>query len=157
MHGLSAGVNGFLLPKKALGLSAREAGRALGVVGAGLEVTLGFAIGLNAFAAGFGRKSGALTLNLLAEVAEVGVRSALDVCDSDIEGGLAMGLTVGFLGIVCIGIGLGTDTGIPALCCRWLSSRRWLSKPWPDLGEVRGIMFVCCCLSLDAACGPCGA
>ena len=118
IDGLSPGGNGFLLPKKALGLSAREAGRAFGVPDTGLDATLGFAIGLNAFAAGFGRKSGALTLNLFAEVAEVGVRNALDVCESDIVGGLPMGRMVGFLGIVWMGIGFGTDTGIPALCCR---------------------------------------
>jgi hypothetical protein len=118
MDGLSAGGSGFLFPKKALGLSAREAGRALGVDDTGLDVMLGLAIGLNAFAAGFGRKSGALTLNLLAEVAEVGVLKALDVWESDIGGALAVGLAVRFLGMVCIGIGLGTETGIPALCCR---------------------------------------
>ena len=118
IDGLSADDSGFLLPKKALGLSARDAGRAFGVVDTGLDVTLGFAIGLNAFAAGFGRKSGALTFSLLAEVAEVGVRNALDVWESGIPGGLPVGLAVGFLGIVCIGIGFGTETGIPALCCR---------------------------------------
>ena len=65
----------FLVPKKSLGLGARDMGRAL-ALDLGLEAALGSPVGLNVLAAGLGLN----TLNL-AEAAEVGVRTVLDACE----------------------------------------------------------------------------
>lgn len=65
----------FLVPKKSLGLGARDNGLAL-ALDLGLEAALGSPVGLNVLAAGLGLK----TLNL-AEAAEVGVRTVLDACE----------------------------------------------------------------------------
>lgn len=96
MEDLSSAGIGFLFPKKAVGLGARDVGRAFGV-DLGLEVVLGFPVGLKALAAGLGLNSEALTLNLAEEVAEVGVRTLLDPCEDEFGGGLTVGL-VAFLG-----------------------------------------------------------
>ena len=77
MEGLSPDVIGFLVPKKSLGLGARDAGLAL-ALDLGLEAVLGCPVGLNVLAAGLGLNA----LNL-AEAAEVGVRTVLDVCELD--------------------------------------------------------------------------
>ncbi len=75
MEGRSPEEMGFLVPKKSLGLGARDTGLAL-AVDLGLEVALGSPVGLNVLAAGLGLN----TLNL-AEAAEVGVRTVLDACE----------------------------------------------------------------------------
>ena len=111
IEGLSAGGIGFLFPKKAVGLGARDAGRALGV-DLGLEVALGFPVGLKEFAAGLGLNSEALTLNLAEEAALVGVRTLLDPCEDECGGGLTVGLET-FLEALWIGSGVGTLPGIP--------------------------------------------
>lgn len=111
IEGLSAAGIGFLFPKKTAGLGARELGRTLGV-DLGLEVALGFPVGLKEFAAGFGLNSEAFTLNL-AEAAEVGVWTLLDLCEDEF-GGLAAGLDAP-LGLLWIGNGVGTFTGSPPL------------------------------------------
>lgn len=127
IEGLSIVGIGFLFPKKAVGLGARDVGRTLGV-DLGLEVALGFPVGLKELAAGFGLNSEALTLNLAEEAAEVGVRTLLDPCEDEFCGGLTVGLDP-FLGPLWIGSGVGTLTGSPPLYNRWLSSKRRPSRP----------------------------
>lgn len=56
---------------------------------------LGSPVGLKVFAAGLGLKSRALTLNLV-DTADVGVRTALDVCDPGIGPAFTDGLLGGF-------------------------------------------------------------
>lgn len=75
MEGLSSNGISFLLPKKSLGLGARDTGLAL-ALDLGLDPALGCPVGLNVLAAGLGLN----TLNL-AEAAEVGVRTVLDACE----------------------------------------------------------------------------
>lgn len=87
IEGLSDAGKGFLLPKNSLGLGARDTGRAL-CEDLGLDVLLGTAVGLKEFAAGFG-------LNL-AETAEVGVRTLLEVCELEIGPELLEGFVVPF-------------------------------------------------------------
>ena len=72
MEGRSPDEMSFLLPKKSLGLGARDKGLAL-ALDLGLEEALGSPVGLKVLAAGLGLN----TLNL-AEAAEVGVRTVLD-------------------------------------------------------------------------------
>ena len=86
MEGLSPEEIGFLVPKKSLGLGARDTGLAL-ALDLGLEVALGSPVGLNVLAAGLGLN----TLNL-AEAAEVGVRTVLDACELGTGAALTMGL-----------------------------------------------------------------
>ena len=109
IEGLSPGGKGFLPPKKSLGLGCRDAGLTL-TADRGLEVVLG-AVGLKVFAAGLGLKSRALTLNL-ADTADVGVRTVLDACE--LGTAFAEGLLGGFWAL-CMGRGVGMETGIPAL------------------------------------------
>ena len=75
MEDLSPDGMSFLVPKKSLGLGARDIGLAF-ALDLGLEAALGSPVGLNVLAAGLGLN----TLNL-AEAAEVGVRTVLDVCE----------------------------------------------------------------------------
>ena len=75
MDGRSPDKMGFLVPKKSLGLGARDTGLAL-ALDLGLEAALGCPVGLKVLAAGLGLN----TLNL-AEAAEVGVRTVLDACE----------------------------------------------------------------------------
>lgn len=75
MERLSSKGTGFLVPKKSLGLGARDIGLAF-AFDLGLEAALGSPVGLNVLAAGLGLN----TLNL-AEAAEVGVRTVLDACE----------------------------------------------------------------------------
>ena len=75
MEGRSSDEMSFLLPKKSLGLGARDKGPAL-ALDLGLEAALGCPVGLKVLAAGLGLK----TWNL-AEAAEVGVRTVLDACE----------------------------------------------------------------------------
>ena len=98
-----------MLPKKSLGLEARDDGRAFAM---GLEIGLG-SVGLNELAAGLGLKSRALTLNFV-ETAEVGVRTVLEFCELGTVPTFA-GLLGGFWAL-WIGSGAGIETGIPSLC-----------------------------------------
>ena len=75
MEGLSPEDMGFLVPKKSLGLGARDIGLGL-AFDLGLEAALGSPVGLNVLAAGLG-----LNMLNLVEVVEVGVRIVLDVCE----------------------------------------------------------------------------
>ncbi len=118
IDGRSAAARGLRFPKKAVGVGTRDVGRALGVE-IGLDIALGAPGGLREFAAGLGLNSAALILNF-EETAEVGVRTLLGVCEVAIGATLAAGRVEG-LEILCIGSGLGTATGIPALWCLWLS------------------------------------
>ncbi len=88
MEGLSPDEIDFLVPKKSLGLGARDIGLAF-ALDLGLEAALGNPVGLKVLAAGLGLK----TLNL-AEAADVGVRTVLDAC----ELGTWVGLTAGLEG-----------------------------------------------------------
>jgi hypothetical protein len=108
MEGLSVCGKGFLFPKNALGLVARDKDLAFGV-DLGLEVVLA-PVGRNEFAAGFGLNSFALTLNL-ADAADVGVRALLDGWELVI-GGATEGLPP-FLSPCCIGKGCGMLTANP--------------------------------------------
>lgn len=114
IEGRSAGARGLRFPKNAVGVGARDDGRPLGVE-LGLAFTLGAPGGLKEFAVGLGLNSAALMLNL-EEAADVGVRTLLGVC----EGAMGAMLTaerVDGLENPCMGSGLGTETGVPALCC----------------------------------------
>lgn len=106
---------GLRSPKKAVGVGARDAGRAPGVE-IGLEIVLGAPTGLNEFAAGLGLNSAALMLNL-EDTAEVGVRTLLGVCEVEIGATFAVE-RVDDLEPWLIGNGCGTEICIPALCCR---------------------------------------
>lgn len=75
MEGLSPDGMAFLVPKKSLGLEARDIGLGL-ALDLRLEAALGSPVGLNVLAAGLGLN----TLNLV-EAAEVGVRTVLDACE----------------------------------------------------------------------------
>ena len=86
MEGLSPDEMDFLVPKKSLGLGARDIGLAL-ALDLGLEAALGSPVGLNVLAAGLGLN----TLNL-AEAAEVGVRTVLDACELGTGAALTIGL-----------------------------------------------------------------
>ena len=70
-----------MLLKNSLGLEAREVVLVL-TLGFGLEAALACPVGMKELAAGFGTNSIALTLNL-PDVADVGVRIVLDVCELD--------------------------------------------------------------------------
>lgn len=118
IDGRSAAARGLRLPKKAVGVGARDVGRAPGVE-IGLDIALGAPGGLKEFAAGLGLNSAALILNF-EETAEVGVRTLFGVCEVVMGATLAAGRVEG-LETLCIGSGLGTDTGIPGLWCLWLS------------------------------------
>lgn len=107
---------GLLFPKKADGLGARDAGRAF-AVDLGLEFALGFPTGLKVLAAGLGLNSEALTLNCFAEAAEVGVRTLLEFCETDVGAAVMVSLAV-LLGVLCMGTGVGTVAGIPPLYSR---------------------------------------
>ena len=89
IEGFSPGGKGFLLPKKSLGLGARDKGLTFEPE-RGLELTLGAPGGLKVLALGFGLNSIALTLNL-AEVVEVGVRTVLDAWEPTIGAALIDG------------------------------------------------------------------
>ena len=114
IDGLSSGGIGFLAPKNADGLGAREIGRVL-LLERGLEVALGLPVGLKEFAAGFGLNSMAFTLNL-ADAEEVGLSTLPDLCGLEAKGALPAAFFGGIRGS-CIGRGVGIDTGMPALCC----------------------------------------
>jgi len=133
----------------------RDTGRTL-TLDLGLEVVLGAAVGLKVFAAGFGLKSLALTLNL-EETADVGVRTVLDACELGTGPAFTEGLLGGFE-TLWIGSGAGMGTGMPALCLPWLSARRWLSMPWLFGAAAGNTLENCCCLSRSVipACGPRG-
>lgn len=73
---------GLRFPKNAVGVCARDAGRALGV-DTGVEMALGPLLGRNELAAGFGLNSGALMLNF-DDTADVGVRMLLGVCELEV-------------------------------------------------------------------------
>ncbi len=118
IDGRSAAARGLRFPKKAVGVGARDVGRALGVE-IGLDIALGAPGGLKEFAAGLGLNSAALILNF-EEAAEVGVRTLFGVCEVAMGPMLAAG-RVEALETLCMGSGLGTDTGMPALWCLWLS------------------------------------
>ena len=94
IEGFSAGGNGFLFPKKSLGLGSREAGLTL-TPDLGLDAVLGAPVGLKVFAAGLGLKSRALTLNLV-DTADVGVRTVLDVWELGTGPAFIDGLLGGF-------------------------------------------------------------
>ena len=83
-----------MVPKNSLGLDAREAVLGLGL-GFGLEAVLVCPVGMKVLAAGFGTNSMALTLNL-PEVAEVGVRIVLDVCELETRAAFVLDLLGGF-------------------------------------------------------------
>lgn len=94
IEGLSDEGSGFFLPKNSFGLEACEVDLTL-VLALGLEEPLGWLVGMKVFAAGFGTNSLALTLNL-PDVADVGVRIALEVWELLTLGALVLGLLGGF-------------------------------------------------------------